>query len=469
MKKKPVSKNTEYEVLTPLFDAPLRAGAYWGGVYHKEVPHFGDKSVPINSYFSDAESLKPHISIMNRNIILDEAHVGDTPFSKEFYKHSPVVKGVNNAEELVVVFDLPIGNSVIYSSMVVALEKYISIIGIPKEIVLVTRFPELFVDFVNHYKNIRVLADKNIGDNFKTARKRYVFNINEQFRDADAFGMSEEEFKDEKNVLNFYYSAWNLEQRPFQISGKTFLKLYYMLATRVMRNTELLLGTKLFDDISQSQTFWPPIHNYKKRNTEMRKKLNIKNEDIVITISFGASVMPKEYMPEKWLEVINSLFKDEQVKEKVKLVCINDPDIKKMYKYENEVVRKLPPEIMSKTRITSLKIEDVPVLMKMSSVVVTPDTGFGHLASSIGTMNVMISATNPGLWSSLKSRIVAGVSGSLSYQENRSDFTEMWASGNKDEYLITDQNGKLEGASTVAPERIVAAILDVLKEKGLII
>ncbi len=523
----PRNKN---QFIKPLFDAPLRPGDYWGGVKHKEVPHFGDKKVPIDQYFSDTESLKPILNeayiknkadegdkefalisrsldevrenpalfenlydsyisrygedvsrgdfraflessypAMARNVLLDRAKVGEHPFSKEFYEQSPLIRGVHDAEELVVILDAPIGNSVLYSPLVLALEECLKQEKIDKPITVVTRWPGLFRDFEANNPNVHAISDKDLSGKFEPNKKRCIFNLNEQSKDPKPFGLTEDEFKDEKNALQVHYSAWSLEQRPDEelLKGNTVLRHYYPLPARVMRNSELFLGTKLFPDIQKMKKFWPPIHDYEKRSEAKRAEFGLEKNDVLITVSFCSSITPKEYAPERWRDVFARLFEDGGIPENAKLLVIQDPDPKKAEKYKREVLDQLPSSVSARMKTVKISIEDAPLLMKMSSVVITPDTGFGHIAASVGTPNVIISLANSALWSSSRSKRLTGEIGTRVYREGKSDFDEAWDitdEAMRTQYLVPDRTGKMEGITNIPPERVAGSIRRALKE-----
>jgi ADP-heptose:LPS heptosyltransferase len=406
---------------------------------------------------------------MARNVLIDKAVIGGKPFNREFYDNSPIIKGINDAQEIVVMYDPPLGDTILDVPIITCLEKYFKLNDMrDKEIVIVTKHAEMFQDFVANNSKIRIVStklDKDVRDAFAGEKKRYIINDNKGFRDSSIFGLSEDEFKDEKNVLNVHYSSWTLEQAPEERSktGNTALKFYYPLPLRVIRNMEMMLGTKLYDNLGKLDSFWPPIDQFEDRSRRKREELGLSEDDQILTVSFASSIVPKEYEPSKWLEAINSFMNTAPAN--LKIVFIQDLNDEKARKYQQEVIDKLPESVRDRSRvIAKLGLDEAPLILKMSKAFISPDTGLGHLASSLGTPNVILHINNPMLWSSTKTRRVTSDTAKRAFRKGERDYGEAWgAPGRFTDYLVKDRTGQMEGASKIDPERITRALNDIFE------
>lgn len=396
---------------------------------------------------------------MSSNVLLNEAKVGERPFDSEFYEKSPVIAGINNAEEVVVILDPPLGDAVLTAPVINSLERYFSLTGQEKDIIIVTKYDKLFQDFARNNPKIRIVKESDVAGSFADGKKRYIFNCHKDFKNNDAFFLTAEEFKDESRALNLKYSSWSIEQFPERklLKGKgeiTGYERYYPLPARVMRNMELLLGTKLYSDINKIESFWPPIHEYEKRETELYSQLGVADGTPLLTVSLGSSITPKEYEPEKWLEVLKGFCAE--APENVKIVILQDPNPEKAQKYQTELVDKLPDNIKSRVIYKAMPLEEIAVLAKVSKAVLTPDTGVGHLAASVGTPNPILQISNPVLWSSAKSRRIMGKPAIRAYKRGERHYGEAWSKPSEESpYYVTDRTKHREGASNIPPEKIV--------------
>jgi len=110
-------------------------------------------------------------------------------------------------------------------------------------------------------------------------------------------------------------------------------------------------------------------------------------------------------------------------------------------------------------RIAKVNIGDLTMVLKRAAMLVSPDTGLGHIASSVGTPNVVLHVNNPVLWSSMKSIRVMDKSAIRAYKSGERDYGEAWGAPDRfTSYYVNDRSGNRGGASNIDPGRVSNAM-----------
>ncbi|MFA5927510.1 MAG: glycosyltransferase family 9 protein [Patescibacteria group bacterium] len=428
---------------------PVRQEHYKRELERHNKRRFGDnteKYIGIDEYVNRE---------MNRayyqaeNILLEESAVGDAPYEPEFYEHSPLIKGLERADEVVVIFDYPLGDAILTVPILEVIKRYYDQTGHRKPIKLVTTQPGLFRSVNDQYPGLVEIVDyKEIGSAFRDNKERFIINAHKNFEDYSVFGLSGNDANDLSRVMSVDWNTWQMEESP---ENEQRAVKYDPIPARIMRNFEIMLGRKLVDNINAENHFMEKGADFDARADEIRDRYGLERSRKLIVISAGSSVMPKEYRPERWAEVL------EQIKAKypdAQILFIDDPDPQKSQRY-GEMVDRLRS---GGHRIVRAKepLNNMPVIMEMADLSITPDTGLGHLAGAFGTPNIMIILGNPVQWSTARTHRVMHEKARDAYRESRGTYDPAWRTPNS---YYTDEG---VGASDIEPERVMREVERIL-------
>jgi ADP-heptose:LPS heptosyltransferase len=383
------------------------------------------------------------------NIMLEEANVGDKPFEKSFYENSPLIKGINNSQEVVIVFPDPVGDAVLTIPMVETLQRYFKQNGINKEIKVIVKQKKILSSLENQYGgNVKFYSPKEGQDYFSqnTGVNRYVINTDRVFSDYSLFGISDAQSKDLSKVMSVDWSSWSKEEYPVK-PGR--INKYDTMPARISRNMELMFGQKLYEDINKVDHFIEKGPNFDTESQEIKAKYNIKDDEKIFTISAGSSVTPKEYEPEKWKKVIEGIVSKYP---KAHILFLDDPDPVRKQRY-GEMADSLAASGYNISRSTD-GLEKMNTIMSMSDYVLTPDTGLGHYAGALGKPAVMLFLSDPVLWSTPGAIRVMHPKAYETYVKGRGTYNSAWDRNAQDKYFVED-GGVMVGMSDIDPEKIL--------------
>ena len=384
------------------------------------------------------------------NLLIDRGHTGERVFSPEFYESSPLVRGLARAREIVLIMDNYIGDAVLSTPIIDVLERYFSLRGEHKQLVIQTQNPELFKPYEERYPGIRIVK---YGRELSPGEDQYIINMRKKDL-LQAYSIEERRTQYISNpeyALSIDYSSWTQEAHPEHIMGGVGRRLYRTIPGMVARNLEVMLGTKLYDDLSHTQFEFPHSHNEYQRLESLRNKYSIDRPYVLI--STGSSIRPKEYSPTRWKEVIQGLVEtDGWDKQIVLLRPIYEDDARAL----ETALQELPEETKRQLRLIREPLAQIPILISGADVAITPDTGIGHLAAELGTETIMMySMANPVLWSAPSENMhrLATPNAQKLIRDGRPSDYRAWSSENQDRYITKYR----EGLDTLDPNRVIEA------------
>lgn len=391
------------------------------------------------------------------NIFISEAKVGEKPFSPDFYKEAPLVKGINRAEEIVVILDDPIGDAVLTIPAVLAIRRYLEENKQEKPIKLAVNNIglKLFKCLADQFPGkIELVSCGNQDNNFAPLKKsfasdkkeKFIINAHKEFANYGLLNLNKDESEDISRVMSVDWSSWVKEEVP---KRRGLIEKYDAIPARIMRNFEVMCGQKLFSDINKMDHFLEKENNHDKVSAELKGKYQIKPDEEVIVISAGSSVMPKEYEPAKWEEAIRNIIKEHP---KSKILFLEDPSPERQARY-NPMVQKLMKDT-GKISLVNESLDKMNALLSMADLVITPDTGLGHYAGALGKPNIMLILGDPVRWSTAKTERIIHKKGRETYAKNAGTYDKAWRKGSG--YYVND-NEEMVGSSNLSPKLIVKA------------
>ncbi|MCR4286324.1 MAG: polyhydroxyalkanoic acid system family protein [Candidatus Kaiserbacteria bacterium] len=432
---------------------------------HEDKLKIDSELEAYNSRFKKEKTISEYVSIeINRvynkieNILLEEAKVGERVFEKEFYERSPLVQGLEQAEEVVLILDHPIGDAVLTVPVINALSEYFGR-NSSKKISVVSSSPKLFISLEDQFPGMVKIVDyKQLPAYFSdTGKRRFVINAHKHFENYKDVGLSKDQVEDPSYLMSVDWASWKKEEVPMS-HGET--KKYDPVPARILRGFEIMLGQKLFPEINEMDHFIEKGHDFDSKEAELRKKFDIKDNEKVITVSAGSSIVPKEYNPERWKVLFQGIF--ERFPE-THILFLDDPDSVKNKRYGDmvdEIVRDKGYRI---SRVKS-QLDEMNTIMSMSELTITPDTGLGHYAGALGVPNIMLFLSDPVLWSTAKTARIKHRVAFETYRSQRGSYSEAWGSPNDYHVRV---GGNEVGASDLEPEKIITEVERIFSERGI--
>lgn len=438
----------------------------FAGLPEEQREKYKDEAMRSNNRYERGDSVEDYVeSVRDKmclqlgNALLEEAKVGEKPFPLEFYKNSPLVKGLENANEVVVILDNPIGDAVLSVPIIMAVNEFYKQNGQKKKITVASSTPGLFKNLEHQFEGIVTVMDLNKelpGHLAKSSSNdKFFINAHKQGGNAKAFGLTESEFRDLSRMMSVDYGSW-MKEEVLMPNGKT--KKYDPLPARIMRNFENMLGQKLFADINAMDHFIERDHDFDKKSQVLKAKYGVSDNERIVVAVPGSSVMPKEYTPERWKEIFKDLF-TEYPDTHVLFMENTDPIKRERYgKMVDEVVAQNGYKI---SRVSE-KLDQMNTIMSMADLSITTDTGLGHLCGAVGTPNVMLIMGNPVKWSTAKTIRVNHPKAIANYkaQDWSGVYGKAWEKPN--DYFV-DDNGEKVGASDIDPKRVIEQVKKVFK------
>lgn len=427
---------------------------------NKELVHFNTQRhagapLDINEYIGQQITRLYH---QIDNILMSGAKVGDKPFSKEFYEKAPLVKGVERAQEIVIILDSPIGDAVLTIPALIAVQKYLALNKMNKPIKLVASpmGMDLFACVRDQFPgDVELINYEEMGKVFaKDKSEKFVINAHKNFKDYAALNLNEGDNKDLSRVMSVAWDSWTKEEIP---KRRGVLEKYDPIPARIMRNFENMFGQKLFDDINKMDHYLEKNDDNDQASAELKDKYGIKADEQVVVISAGSSVQPKEYEPEKWEAVINETIRKYP---KARIMFLEDPNKERWARY-SPMIQKIANKKTGRFDVVSEPTSRLNAIMSMADVVVTPDTGLGHYASALGKPNIMLILGDPVRWSNSTTERIIHKKARETYAKNAGTYSVAWQ---PDAGYYVNDHGELIGSSNFSPELINKALEKYLKK-----
>lgn len=403
------------------------------------------------------------------NILIESSEIGDFVFEKNFYEKSSLIKGLKEAKEIVLIFNNPIGDTILTLPLLFVIQKYLKITKQLKPIHVLVKslglFNNLTMNFDNNVKFFQYDSNEHLINNQKTTlnnnKRKYVININRYFdRYNELLGLSEIQSQNSEYVLNILWRDWMVE--GFIYNNKEIR--YFSLGERIIRNFEIMLGIKLFEKPNSIEVYLPKIS--KVIADEALNMHNLSKKNKYISISVGSSEYAKEYSPTQWSKLIKMIcgnYKD------IKILYLRDPvtfDSEKPepathYKEYDTIFKSLITE-GNDIQIIDEKLDQLSPIIASSLLTITPDTGIGHFSAALGTPNVMLFfASDPYIWSLPQTHSVNHPIALKTHIENLGTYRWIWKQNIKD-YIVPDENGNLIGASQIDPKDVYSVVSKIL-------
>ena len=442
--------------------------------YEKELEKYNKQYGKNNSLDAFVQQELRRIHYQIENIYLEETRIGLRPFEQEYYDRSPLIAGIERAEEIVVILDHPIGDAVLTTPMIMALHEYMkrnNISGKPIRVFVANNQVSLMKPLENQFPGVSVYVVGGMKQFFvwEGRKERFLINADKNFESYDILGLSENDITDSSRVMSIDYASWRLEEAPRRRRDTVYEKAvskgitrYDMLPARILRNFEVMFGQKLFDNINKIERYWEPGHDFPQREQALRDKYNIQSGERVIVVSAGSSVMPKEYHPDQWEKVFDGIctkYPDAHI------VFLDDTRPERVSMYSEGLVDRL---IRDKGyHITRAKedLGSIGVLVHIADMTITPDTGIGHISSMYGTPNIMMILGNPITWSGPATRRVLHPVARGIYKQGGSTYNKAWADEYKSSHFV-EENGRRIGASDIDPQKVLAEVDKVLSRRS---
>lgn len=387
------------------------------------------------------------------NLLLESAQVGDRPFDEEFYEEAFLPKAVAQSKNIVVIMGDHIGDTTLSIPLITSLAKYLKLNSLEdKKITLISPHRDLFDSLRTICPELNLL-DKIESFNTDSEDKLFCFNLNRKFHNYGIIGIKEKDEQDPMKVFRHDCQDWIKEEIPIKPG---VIKKYDLLPLRIMRNMEILLGQKLYEDIYNIKEFIPKENNFEIQKETLLKKLNLDRYKSLIIISPASSAQGKEYNAESWESLITIIC---ERRPDIQVLFIDDTDEKKRI-YYGEMVDRLKSEKSYAIQRNSVTFSEMNTLMHMSRLSITPDTGIGHYSSMCGTPNVMFSLSNSVFWSGPNTVRIIHPYGKemirnhalvdLSFKDSENSF-----------YYGEPENER--GASDIPPELVAERVLQILQ------
>lgn len=394
---------------------------------------------------SKEQTLRSHY-----NQLLESAKVGDKPFDKKFYETAPMPQALDQATSIVIIMGDHIGDTVLSLPVVTSLDKYLKLNFLEgKKITIISPYRDLFNSLKTIYPELN-LIEKVESFHSNPEDKLFCFNLNRKFHDYSVLGMKEMDGQDPIKVFRHDCQDWIKEVMPIK-PGVT--KKYDMLPTRIMRNMEILVGQKLYEDIYGIREFIPKENDFEEQKEKLIKKFNFDANKPLITISPASSAQGKEYAPKCWESLISIIY---ERRPDIQIFFIDDTNQEKRILY-GDIANRFKRDNIHRG---SVVFSEMNTLMHMTRVSLTPDTGIGHYASMCGTPNVMFSLSNAVFWSGPNTTRIIHPYGRKMIRDHA--LVDLSFKDDENSFYYGEPEDK-RGASDISPEHIAAKVLQIIQ------
>lgn len=389
---------------------------------------------------------------------------------------------LKNADKIVLLANRAIGDSVLMLPLLTGLNQFYALNNLPKKTVHIyvgSATLEIARSVAAACSHLDVHVYPHPGD--LHSQEQADSFAREHIGQNDFFFPAGFDLKFSKSVLPKatvymnYHTFDDYVVRSY-ISGYTQEKHSLGLPANTLRFLERLTGQKLFSHPKHVKTYINvkdhPEFDYLHRSRVL-KTYEIDKDDEVLLISAGSAVRAKEYPPKQLAEMVEIVLKDLQKKRlrgeshrMPKVVLLphekNDEYAKELLALKKRLSRKykvLADQISVGNAVEPIK--NIMYLIDRAKVMFTPDTGLGHLASLMGTKNVMPTLSDPAFWSGPNTRAVWHEKAMEIFKSPEKARLEakLWNGADAEEFSVYDDVlGKRIGAKDFPPE-VLAKIL----------
>lgn len=396
---------------------------------------------------------KEQIQRQNCNLLLESAKLGDRPFDKEFYDTAPMPHALDQATSIVIVLGDHLGDATLELPVLMSLVKYFELNSLKgKKITIISSYHDLFESLKAVYPKLDIL-DKPKSFHPDPEDKLFCFNLNRKFHDLRALGMEIADGQNPMKVFSRDCQDWIKEVIPIK-PGR--IKKYDSFPTRIMRNMEILLGQKLYEDIYNIREFIPKEVSFEDQKETLAKKFNLDKNKPLVVLSSGSTTKGKEYVPECWEALITIIC---ERRPDAQVFFIDDTDEGKRVLY-GTMIDRLKKDKSYNIRRGTVALREMNTLMHMTNVSVTPDTGLGHYSSMCGTPNVMFSLSNAVFWSGPNTSRVIHPYGRKMIRNHA--LVDLSYKGSEDSFYYGESENK-RGASDISPESVASKVLQIIQ------
>ncbi|MCC7160591.1 hypothetical protein IT399_02645 [Candidatus Nomurabacteria bacterium] len=265
------------------------------------------------------------------NLLLESAKVGDRPFDKKFYEEAFLPHAIKQATNIAIIMGHHLGDATLSLPVITSIDQYLKLNSLEgKKITMISAHRDLFDSIKNTCSNFD-LIDKPESFHPDPSDTLFCFNLNRKFHDYHILGIEKSEEQDPTRVFFHDCQDWMKEIIPVQ-PGK--IKKYDLLPLRIMRNMEILLGQKLYDNIYNVREFIPKKNIFEEQKEELIRKFSIDRNKPLVIISPGSTAKGKEYTPECWKSLISLICEH---KPDIQIFFLNDLNREKMALYGNMI------------------------------------------------------------------------------------------------------------------------------------
>jgi hypothetical protein len=431
--------------------------------FHKRF----EQDIPDNQWMSTEKFFALYLKQEALAILsskLDAMQVGEKLYDPEVTQELPLRKGLDSAEQIAIVFDDPIGDSIIAGMPIVdAIDKYLVQTNQTKPLVIMTAHPDLYKDIANTYgSRVKVIGYTEADAYFKPTReaggKIFVVNAKKSFgiksSDYKVFGLSEGDELDPEKVMSVDYRNWYEKHLANTGENEGAATKYDRMGARILRSLELCLGEKLYQDINAIDHILEKPANFEGLATALRERLGIQANERVITISAGAGTKSRELMAHQWFAIVTKIY---QQYPDAHIVFLQDHSPERFESY-TKLVTDLKRNFGERFSSEKLGLGDVVTLIGLSEMTITPDTGIAHVAGAYGVDNITVHLGNSVSWSQKNSYRINTPAAKETYRKGGSTYRPAWYEENKQEYHARNDQGEWVGASDVNIQEILIGV-----------
>lgn len=387
------------------------------------------------------------------NQLLESAQVGERPFDKKFYQEAHLPRAMDRATNIVIIMGDHLGDATLSLPIITSLDKYFKLNSLDgKKMTMISSHKDLFESLRTICPELNLLnkAESFLPD---ADDSLFCFNLNRKFNSYRILGMEPTDEQDPMKVFRHDCQDWIKEVIPIQPGRK---KKYDLLPLRIMRNMEILLGQKLYEDIYNIREFIPKNNSFEEQKETLTKKFNLDRNKPLITISPGSSAQGKEYAPECWESLIAMICEQ---KPDIQIFFIDDTNEEKRILNGN-MIDNLKKDRSYAISRGSVALSEMNTLMHMTRISVTPDTGLGHYSSMCGTPNVMFSLSNSVFWSGPNTLRITHPYGRTMIRNHA--LVDLSFKDSKNSFYYGEPGDK-RGGSDIPPELVASRVLEIIK------
>ncbi len=378
-------------------------------------------------------------------------HRGEKLHEQEFYDNSPIVKGIEQANEIVIILKSSIGDALLTAPIIDVLQRYLALTNQSKRVVVQTNQVDLFKPYSEKYPQLEVKSYEDV----PIQDGRYIIDGQPARGKGGLYGSSDGQDSAPLDQLDRYlpvdhYSWTGFEydieesttqnpkwlRTPDQEERRSRLRRSIRtIPGMIARNFELMLGMKLYggslaDGSNQEEALvkqnyrLPESQNASQEKQEMLATYGLERNKYLL-LSMGSAVLPKMFEPQQWVSVIKELFagsvmpeekdaagnvvKPESRVEYEGKIAVIWPETRFDATYGDTIRQQLENELTDeqKSRLVWIRKSDnsqesltnSAYLAESAQMTLTPDTGLGHVSVAAGGKVLMLfSAGNPMTW-----------------------------------------------------------------------